>query len=168
MGEIRGYGGEIRGEISQHLAAHTHTRPSWETLRSKQGGHERDASTVAKGRRFFLPFLISLSLCPRLSRSRLPSIFPSFNPPRRFSRTRAHVHCGLFSASQRLEQNVQQTSNTGCNRSCLEGAKQKNTLQVEQVLQRVGVAAPLTGVLGTWLCSRCLTRTYGSLMSQRS
>lgn len=86
MGEIRGYGWEIRGEISQHLAAHTHTRPSWETLRSKHGGHERDASTVAKGRRFFLPFLISLSLCPRLSPSRLPSIFLPFDPPRRLSR----------------------------------------------------------------------------------
>lgn len=91
MGEIRGYGGEIRGEISQHLAAHTHTRPSWETLRSKHGGHERDASTVAKGRRFFLPFLISLALCPRLSPSCLPSIFLSFDPLRRFLRMRAYT-----------------------------------------------------------------------------
>lgn len=31
LGEIRGYGWEIRGEIRQHLAAHMHTRPSWET-----------------------------------------------------------------------------------------------------------------------------------------
>lgn len=31
LGEIRVYGWEIRGEISQHLAAHMHTRPSWET-----------------------------------------------------------------------------------------------------------------------------------------
>lgn len=72
MGEIRGYGGEIRGEISQHLAAHTHTRPSWETFRSKHGGHERDAGTVAKGRRFSLPFFnLAFSLSPS---------FPPFPP----------------------------------------------------------------------------------------
>lgn len=75
-GEIRAYGREIRGEISQHLAAHMHTFPAgrW-SLRSEHGGHERGISTVAKGRRFFhyfsLSLLIWLSLCPYLSFSLL-------------------------------------------------------------------------------------------------
>lgn len=92
---------------------------------------------------FSLFFNLAFSLSPSFSPPpRLPSIFLSFDPPRRFSRRRARVRCGLFSAWQRLGQNVQQPSNDGCSRSCLEGAKQKNTVQVEQVLQRVAFAAP--------------------------
>lgn len=64
LGEIRGYGGEIRGEISQHLAAHTHTRPSWETLRSKHGGHERDAGTCQREKILSPFFNLAFSLSP--------------------------------------------------------------------------------------------------------
>lgn len=167
MGEIRGYGGEIRGEISQHLAAHTHTRPSWETFRSKHGGHERDAGTVAKGRRFSLPFF-NLAF----------SLSPSFPPA-------PSLHLPFFRSSEEVFEKA--SARPLWSLFCLTKARAKRPTAVKRRLQpelfggskaekhstsgtssSKGRLRSAFVVLGTWLCSHCLTHTYGSLMSQRS
>lgn len=103
LGEIRGYGSEIRGEISQHLAAHMHTRPSWETepqiqawttWKRHQRCCQREESlplslqfSVFPSRPLNLPCICALSSSFILSSSpRLPSISFSRSPLRRFSR----------------------------------------------------------------------------------
>ena len=103
LGEIRGYGSEIRGEISQHLAAHMHTRPSWETepqiqawttWKRHQRCCQREESlplslqfSVFPSRPLNLPCICALSSSFILSSSpRLPSISFSRSSLRRFSR----------------------------------------------------------------------------------
>lgn len=101
-GEIRGYGWEIRGEISQHLAAHMHTRPSWETqpqirawttwkrhqhwCRREETHSLLHSLSLAVFLSPNLPCICSLSSSFILSSSpRLPSLLSfSYSSPRRF------------------------------------------------------------------------------------
>lgn len=87
-------------------------------------------------------FLILLSLCPHPPPSLLafpPSSFLSILRGGFFEKASAVVSLPPDKGSGKTS-NSRQT--TGCNRSCLWGAKQRNTLQVERVLQRVALAAP--------------------------
>lgn len=167
LGEIRGYGGEIRGEISQHLAAHTHTRPSWETLRSKHGGHERDASTVAKGRRFFLPFFnlaFSLSSSSPLS--------PSLHLP--FFRSSKEVFEKANAAtvvSSLPDKGANKTSNRRQTPAATGAVWRERSRKTHYKSNKFFKGSELQRF---WLASwghgfaLAVSHTYGSLMSQRS
>lgn len=178
-GEIRAYGREIRGEISQHLAPHMHTFPAgrW-SLRSEHGGHERGISTVAKGRRFFhyLSLALSLSLNLAFSLSLSFILSPLAFPTSLFLSTLLwgfqECMCVTAVVSFLSENGGSKMSNT-CQTLAETGAVWMCKEEKHYMLRgffKWSTSRPL------WLTSwghgfalpLSLTHTYGSLMSHRS
>lgn len=169
-GEILGSGREIQGEISRHLAAHMHTRPSWETKPQIQAWwtwkrHKRCCrreESLSLSHSFQLSFFLSLSLLISyllfvlIFHSLFLPCYLTFAPLRRFSRMHVCVRkkgSSYFSVFQKrlctvvfifiyifFNKMSQETSNKGWSGRCSEGARRR---KVHRMVNRLFKGATL-------------------------